>query len=267
MLVNSETLNIIAFQSDIVWENSEENLRKIKSLMDISLSSEAHVLFLPEMFTTGFAVDSVSLAEQMDGPSIDKIRGMASMHHCAIAGSLIVEEDANYFNRMIWADPSGSVHYYDKKHLFTMGGENHYFSSGQRKTIFEYIGWKIRPAICYDLRFPVWLRNAKIEGEFEYDVLFVSANWPSSRSYQWRQLLIARAIENQTYVIAVNRVGKDGRNYEYSGGSMLINPLGEVLVEMGDKEDFFEANLSKSFLEKARERFPFANDWDSFIIK
>ena len=267
MNANSETLNIIAYQSNIVWENPQENLSKVKSIINLSQGSETQALFLPEMFTTGFAVDSVRLAERMDGYSMNEIRRLASDCQWAICGSLIIEENAHYFNRLIWADPSGTIAHYDKKHLFSMGGENNFFSSGQNKMIFEFLGWKIRPAVCYDLRFPVWLRNIKKNEGFDYDLLFVCANWPSSRSYQWKQLLIARAIENQSYVLAVNRVGTDGRNFEYSGGSILINPLGEVLVEMGSEEVFFEAQLSKSFLDKARERFPFANDWDSFTLK
>lgn len=262
MQTRSDELNIMMLQSDIIWEDPMANIRKIGHFLEQANENECQALFLPEMFTTGFSVDSVGLSESMHGESVSRIKELALRHNMFIGGSVIISENNENFNRLLWIAPDLTIDHYDKKHLFTMGGENAHFKSGNKTKTANCLGWNIRLAVCYDLRFPAWLRNVYQNGKYEYDILYVAANWPASRAYQWKHLLIARAIENQSYVIAVNRSGKDGRDYIYQGGSLIIGPTGEIIHECAENEEVAFQTLSMNYLLKIREKFPFAADWD-----
>lgn len=266
MHTKRDELSIAMLQSDIIWEQPLENIRKIEGFLKEASENSAQALFLPEMFTTGFSVDSVYLAESLHGESVSRMKELSLRYNMYIGGSMIINENKENFNRLLWFAPDLTIDYYDKKHLFTMGGENTHFKAGSTIKNVNCHGWKIRLAVCYDLRFPSWLRNKYVNGIYDYDILFISANWPASRAYQWKQLLIARAIENQSYVIAINRCGKDGRDYIYSGGSMLIGPTGEIIHECGETEEITYQTLSIPMLYKIREKFPFAEDWDNITI-
>jgi predicted amidohydrolase len=200
------------------------------------------------------------ISENMNGETIQWMKQNAHKMNSAICGSIIIEEDSKYFNRFIWVNPDGSIHHYDKRHLFSFAGENENYTPGNEKIIIEYKGWKICPLICYDLRFPVWSRNSE-----DYDLLIYVANWPDKRKSAWKSLLTARAIENQCYVIGVNRVGEDSKNY-YSGDSSLINALGETLYTNSHIEEIYSNTISKYDLNKIRTQLPFLNDKDNFKI-
>lgn len=245
-------------QSDIIWEDKNSNLRKYQEQIDKIESTE--LIVLPEMFTTGFSMSPKNISEKMDGETIQWMKQNAHKMNSAICGSIIIEEDDKYFNRFIWVNPDGSTHQYDKRHLFSYAGENDNYTPGDSKIIIEYKGWKICPLICYDLRFPVWSRNSE-----DYDLLIYVANWPDKRKSAWKSLLTARAIENQCYVIGVNRVGEDSKNY-YSGDSSLINALGETLYTNSHIEEIYSNTISKYDLNKVRTQLPFLNDKDNYKI-
>jgi omega-amidase len=248
-------MRVTLIQSNLHWENIAANLEMFdKKLAEIS---DTDIIVLPEMFTTGFTMNAAALAETMEGTAVQWIKKQAAAKQAAITGSLIIEEDGKYYNRLIWMLPDGSYQYYDKRHLFTMAKEEETFTAGQEKIIIEYLGWKICPFICYDLRFPVWNRNT-----LDYDMAIYVANWPDKRSYHWRSLLLARAIENQCFVIAVNRVGRDGKDFYYSGHSSVIDPAGEVVYQSADIEDIFTARLSLEHLRDIRKKLPFLKDRD-----
>ena len=246
-------------QSDIIWEDKNSNLKKYQEQIDKIESTE--LIILPEMFTTGFSMSPKNISEKMDGETIQWMKQNAHKMNSAICGSIIIEEGSKYFNRFIWVNPDGSIHQYDKRHLFSYAGENDNYTPGDSKIIIEYKGWKICPLICYDLRFPVWSRNSE-----EYDLLIYVANWPSKRKFAWRSLLVARAIENQCYVIGVNRVGFDNNENFHSGETSIINALGESLYVKSHNEDLYTNDISKSELDKIRKQLPFLNDKDSFKI-
>jgi len=250
-------INITIIQSNIIWEDKDSNLKNYQNKID---NIESDLIILPEMFTTGFTMDPKSLAETMSGETVQWMKENASKMNSAICGSIIIEEDDKYFNRFIWVNPDGSIHHYDKKHLFSFAGEDKNYTPGKEKLIIEYKGWKICPLICYDLRFPVWSRNSE-----EYDLLIYVANWPTKRKLAWKSLLVARAIENQCYVIGVNRIGYDENNY-YSGESKLVNALGETLYVNSHVEDIYTTTISKYELNKVRAQLPFLNDKDNFKI-
>lgn len=252
-------MNITTIQTDIIWENKELNLKNYQEKIDNIESTD--LIILPEMFTTGFTMDPKPFAETMDGITVQWMKQNALKRDLAICGSIIIEEEGKYFNRFIWVNPNTSVQYYDKRHLFSFAGEDEYYTKGESKIIIDYKGWKICPLICYDLRFPVWARNTD-----EYDVLIYVANWPSKRKSAWRSLLVARAIENQCYVIGVNRVGEDGKNVSYNGDTSLINALGETLYINSQSEDIFTTSLSRVDLTKVRNTFPFLKDKDNFNL-
>jgi len=249
-------INVTLIQADIIWEDKNSNLKKYQEQIDKIESTE--LIVLPEMFTTGFSMNPKDISETMNDGTIQWMKDNASKMNSAICGSIIIEEDGKYFNRFIWVNPDGSIHQYDKKHLFSFAGENKNYTAGNEKIIIEYKGWKICPLICYDLRFPVWSRNSE-----DYDLLIYVANWPAKRKLAWKSLLVARAIENQCYVIGVNRVGKDSKNY-YSGDSSIINALGEVLYINSHIEEIYSTTLSKYDLTKTRSLFPFLKDKDNF---
>jgi predicted amidohydrolase len=252
-------INITLIQSDIIWEDKISNLKNYQEKIDKIESTD--LIILPEMFTTGFSMNPKDISETMNGETIQWMKANASKMNSAICGSIIIEEEGKYFNRFIWVNPDGSIHQYDKKHLFSFAGENKNYTPGNKKIIIEYKGWKICPLVCYDLRFPVWSRNSE-----EYDLLIYVANWPTKRKLAWKSLLVARAIENQCYVIGVNRVGKDENNHYYSGESSLINALGETLYINSHVEDVYSTTITKYELNKIRKILPFLNDKDNFKI-
>jgi predicted amidohydrolase len=247
-------MNITTIQTNIIWEDKDSNLKNYQSKID---SIESDLIILPEMFTTGFTMNPKPFAESMDGITVQWMKENALKRDLAICGSIIIEEGDKYFNRFIWVNPDTSIQYYDKRHLFL--GEDENYTKGESKIVIDYKGWKICPLICYDLRFPVWSRNVE-----DYDVLIYVANWPSKRKSAWRSLLVARAIENQCYVVGVNRVGEDGNNLSYNGDTSLINALGETLYINSQTEDVFTTTLSKLELSKVRNLLPFLKDKDNF---
>ncbi len=266
-----ENLKITIIQTSLHWENVEANLAHFNAKIDL-VQEKTDVIVLPEMFTTGFAVDRESIAEEHGGEGLQWMLSKSKEKNAVITGSIAVKEDGKLFNRLYWVEPTGKVLHYDKRHLFTMAGENNHFTAGQKRIIIEYKGWKICPLVCYDLRFPVWSKNKwkMIEGEMqaEYDVLLYVANWPEVRSYPWKQLLIARAIENQSFVIAVNRIGKDGNDFSHSGDSAVINPRGEVLTKLTAHQDAIETiEINADYLKEFRKIFPVGLDSDDFELK
>lgn len=254
-------LKVTLIQTDIVWEDIEENLLRYGQKID-GISETTDLILLPEMFNTGFSMNAVKLAEAESGKTINWMRQKASQKNAVVCGSLIVKENNNYFNRLIWMRPDGSYQKYDKRHLFNLAKEGDVFTAGKEKLLVELKGWKICPQICYDLRFPVWNRN-----DNGYDVLVNIANWPDKRNFAWKTLLRARAIENQAYVIGLNRVGTDGNGYYYSGDSAVIDPMGETLFEKSDEEAIQTVTLSKEYLQEVRTNLPFLEDKDSFTIE
>lgn len=232
-----------------------------------NLRQKTELVVLPEMFSTGFSMNAVALAETMDGPSVQWMKRMSSENRLIITGSLIINDGESCYNRMIWMLPNGEYGYYDKRHLFGYAGEQTYYTPGSRRLISSVKGWKLNMQVCYDLRFPVWARQQPGDtAGAEYDVLLYVANWPERRSHAWKTLLCARAIENQCYVVGVNRVGLDGNDIYYSGDSLVIDPLGEVLYHMAHEEDVFTITLEKEKLDEVRTKFPFLKDADQFRI-
>lgn len=256
-----ELLNVAVFQFDLVWENPEANQAKIGEWME-QVKRKTDIVFLPEMFTTGFSMNVADLAETMDGVTIQWMKKCCADHQLAMCGSLIIIENSHYYNRLLFVHPSGEIQFYDKRHLFTMGHEENHFTGGSSRLVVEYKGWKICPLICYDLRFPVWSRNRG-----EYDILTYSANWPQARTEVWNTLLKARAIENQAYVVGANRVGVDGNTISYSGNSQIIDPKGNLLASIGDHhKGIVLATFSYTELAKFRSAFPVLKDADRFSI-
>jgi predicted amidohydrolase len=229
-----------------------------------SIKDKTQVVVLPEMFSTGFSMQPHLFAETIQGETVNWMKKIASQQKIILTGSVMVEEDGNYFNRLIWMLPNGQIGHYDKRHCFAFANEDKYYKAGNKKMIAQVNGWKINLQVCYDLRFPVWARQQK---DGMYDVLLYVANWPTRRSNAWKSLLLARAIENQCYVVAVNRVGNDGNNIEHCGDSMVINPLGEILYHKQNDEDIFTITLDKTTLEEVRNKFPFWKDADEFMLK
>lgn len=262
------TLTISTIQTNLHWENKHANLDMLAEKIS-SLRQKTELVILPEMFTTGFSMNAAALAETMDGPSVQWMKRMSTENRLIITGSLIIEEEGKYYNRLIWMLPNGEIGYYDKRHLFAYSKEDQFYQPGNKRLICSVKGWKLNMQVCYDLRFPVWARQSaqeKNEHTAEYDILLYVANWPERRNHAWKTLLCARAIENQCYVVGVNRVGKDGNDIYYSGNSLVIDPLGEVLYHMSDEEDIFTITLDKEKLDEVRNKFPFLKDADQFTI-
>jgi predicted amidohydrolase len=219
------------------------------------------------MFSTGFSMSPELLAENMEGATIAWMKENARKNKVIITGSMIAEQEGNFYNRLVWMLPSGQYGIYDKRHLFAFAEEDKHYTNGSKRLVASVNGWKIHLLVCYDLRFPVWARQQFDDnGNFEYDVLIYVANWPERRNTAWKNLLQARAIENQCYVIGVNRVGKDGNDIYYSGDSMVIDPLGEIIYQKAHEEDVATLTLDKEHLETIRNRFPFWRDADKFDI-
>ena len=259
------TLTVTTIQPDLRWEDKTANLRRLEEKID-GIGVHTELVILPEMFSTGFSMRPELLAESMEGPTVAWMRAIAARKKIILTGSVIIEEDGKYFNRLIWMLPNGQYGYYDKRHRFAYAGENEHYSAGHKRLVASVKGWRILLLVCYDLRFPVWSRQAAEDGLPEYDLIIYVANWPERRSHAWKTLLQARAIENQSYVVGVNRVGDDGNNIAHSGDSMIIDPLGEILYHGVGKEEVFTLALEKEKLDAIRERFPFWKDADRFHI-
>lgn len=254
-------LNLTLVQTDISWLNKEENLERFERLIKIA-DPLSNIIILPEMFSTGFTMEPESVAEEMNGHTVQWMNAMAEISSAVVTGSLVITENGKFYNRLIWMNPDGSCEYYDKKHLFSLAGENEHYTPGHKKLIVNFKDWKICPVICYDLRFPVWLRNKE-----EYDLLIVVANWPMIRSTQWENLLYARAIENQCYVAGVNRIGKDGNNFVYDGTTMVINANGEALTRTVGFERMSFIKIRHHLMAQTRKELPFLADRDTFELK
>lgn len=255
-----DELKVTIVQTNLVWENAIQNRMNLED--NISKMEETDLIVLPEMFTTGFSMYPKPLAEKMDGDTVHWLQQIAKKKNAAIAGSIIIEEKNQYYNRFLFVTPQGLVKSYDKRHLFTLAGEHEQYQRGEDQIIIEYKGWKIKPQICYDLRFPVWSRNTTL-----YDVLIYVANWPKPRIEAWNTLLKARAIENMVYTIGVNRIGLDPNNNEYTGSSRIYDGLGQQMSINNEAVAFEETvTLQKSYQEKIRKKFNFLNDRDHFEI-
>ena len=260
-----QDLKISAIQTLPSWGDRESNLHRLDTLLEGS--PVVDLLVLPEMFNTGFIVEPAPVAEQMDGPTVRWMASRASAFDCIVTGSLIIEDRGKYYNRLIWMPPDGHFVHYDKRHLFRMAGEDQRFSMGIKKLIVEVKGWKVCPLVCYDLRFPVWSKNTIVDGRHAYDLLIYAANWPEARRHAWRSLLLARAVENQAYVIGLNRVGEDGTGIGHTGDSAVIDPRGGTLVSFPPGEEKVETfSLDMHELIKIREQFRVGLDWDDFAI-
>jgi predicted amidohydrolase len=258
----SDKLNFTIIQPDIIWENKEANYQQYERYLT-AIKEKKEVVLLPEMFNTGFSMQPEKLAEPMNGKAVQWMQQMAATHKCILAGSVMIEEEGNYFNRLIWMLPNGQFYHYDKRHLFAYADEDKHYTAGDKRLIVSVNGWKICLMVCYDLRFPVWLRNQ----EEEYDVLVVVANWPERRSFAWSSLLRARAIENMSYVLGVNRVGDDGNGIHYNGCSAAIEPLGSTLWENKNQALAHTLTLDKKELIEKRTQFPFLKDADTFLLR
>ncbi len=260
--LNIQNLKVTVFQAYLFWENIDKNLQNISLRLSGGVREKTDLIVLPEMFNTGFTMKAEELAEEMDGKTMQWLAKTAASYDCVITGSLIIKDNGKFYNRMIWMLPSGEYQFYDKHHLFSMGDEDKHFTAGTKPVIVELKGWKIRLAVCYDLRFPVWLRN----NNADYDILLLIASWPDKRSSHWRTLIHARSIENQSYVIAVNRVGHDGNQVYHSGHSMCIDPYGNTVYYKPEDEDLYTFSINYPDLEKIRRQFPFLKDADRFNL-
>jgi predicted amidohydrolase len=256
-----EDLHITLIQSSLHWENRDANIEMFSEKIR-SIHEPTDLILLPEMFSTGFSMQPEQFAETMDGEMMKTMRAWSTEKNAVICGSLMMKDGDKFYNRLVWIRPDGTYDYYDKRHLFGLGEEHKHYSAGHKKLLVELKGWKILPLICYDLRFPAWCRNTD-----QYDVLIFVANWPERRIQAWKTLLEARAIENQSYVIGVNRVGNDGNEMYYPGESCLVDPRGEVLFRQGHFELTHSFSLSYHHLNHIRESLPFLKDRDVFEIK
>lgn len=263
------TLTITTIQSNLHWENKPANLKMFSDKI-AAIEGKKEIVVLPEMFNTGFSMQPEIFAETMDGETIEWMKKTAADHKIVLVGSIMVKENDQFFNRLIWALPNREIAHYDKRHLFAYAGEDEHYTPGSKRFIASIKGWRLNGLVCYDLRFPVWSRQQMtIEEDFvepEYDVLLYVANWPERRNLAWKTLLQARAIENQSYVVGVNRVGNDGNNIYHSGDTMIINPMGEVLYHCEHKEEIHTITLGKNELTETRAKLPFLLDADLFLI-
>jgi omega-amidase len=279
MVMINQPLTITTIQTDLHWEDKVLNLEMLEKKIS-SIKEKTEIVVLPEMFSTGFSMRPKELAETMDGETVQWMKKIAAAKKIILTGSVIIADTdqatpsglISYYNRLIWMLPNAQYGIYNKRHRFAYAGEDEQFSAGTKRLIASVKGWKINLLVCYDLRFPVWARQSPLSerrgagGEAEYDVLIYVANWPDKRVHAWKTLLQARAIENQCYVIGVNRVGNDGNNIHYTGESMVVDPMGEVLYTQKEEEDIFTITLNKDHLNTIREKFPFWKDADHFQI-
>ena len=260
--MKSETLKTTLIQSKLHWEDAEAN-RNMFSEKFNSISEETDLIILPEMFTTGFSMNASNLAEETNGTTLNWMIAEAKKSNAAITGSVIVSTDTNFYNRLFFVFPDGNYKIYDKKHTFTLAGEHKTYSKGSERLLVEYKGWKICPLVCYDLRFPVWARNTE-----DYDLLLYVANWPKKRTSAWDALLKARAIENMSYCIGLNRVGLDGNDHDYTGHSAVYDVLGEQISTNDFEKEFIETvTLTKEHIAATRDHLKFLQDRDQFQLE
>ncbi len=256
-----EKLKIALIQTDLVWENPKKNRKHLKEKIE-SVSQKVDMFILPEMFATGFTMNAKQVAETMDGKMVAWMQKRALKTNAAIVGSLIIFEEDKYYNRLLFVEPNGMIHQYDKRHTFTLAGEDKIYSAGTKKLIVDYKGWKICPLVCYDLRFPIWARNTE-----DYDVLLYVANWPKPRIFAWDTLLKARAIENMCYCIGVNRVGLDETLNEFCGHSATLDVLGNEMTSFKPNREQVEVvTLEKNHINYYRNKLKFLNDKDDFTL-
>jgi omega-amidase len=254
-------MKVALIQSSLFWENPTANRNHFEEKIN-AITEKVDLIVLPEMFTTGFTMNPEAVFETMKGETIQWLQYLAKAKNSAITGSLVIKENNNFCNRLLFVFPSGEIQFYDKRHLFTLAGEDKVYTSGKEKLIVDYLGWKICPLVCYDLRFPVFARNVE-----DYDLLVYVANWPKQRINAWDILLKARSVENMCYSIGVNRIGFDNNNFEHVGHSQAIDFLGNYVLEPQETEGVFIVELNKEKLLETRKKLGFLNDSDSFELK
>jgi predicted amidohydrolase len=264
-----DDLRVSLVQADTVWHEPVAN-RALYGGLIADLAGKTDLVVLPETFTSGFSNEAIARAETMRGPSVAWMRDQAVALGAVVTGSLQIREGDSVFNRLLWATPDGELQHYDKRHLFRMAGEHERYAGGRGRLTVELNGWRVCPLVCYDLRFPVFLRNrfgVEAADRFDYDLLVFVANWPAARRHAWSTLLRARAIENLACVAAVNRVGSDGNGIDYAGDSVGLNELGQPLVECGAQPQVVTVDFSAGALRRHRERFPAQLDADAFDLR
>ncbi|PZX50528.1 amidohydrolase [Algoriphagus chordae] len=265
-MIKSPQLSIALVQTNLYWKDKVANLAMLEEKM-WEIDNKVDLIILPEMFPTGFSMDAAELAEPMNLNVCKWMKQMAAQKNTTIAGSAIIKVDGSYHNRLLWVSPDGMIQHYDKRHLFRMADEDRTFSAGESLPIFELHGWKICPQICYDLRFPIWSRNRMIDRSLAYDLIFYVASWPAARVSAWDALLPARAIENLSYSIGVNRVEADGNGIKYNGHSAGYDFKGNQLEFLGEGEKITVLTLDAKALDSYREKFPAWMDSDNFLIQ
>ena len=254
-------LNVALIQTDLLWEQPQANRKHIETYFE-QLTSNTDVVFLPEMFSTGFTMRPELVAESMSGVTIQWMKQWSEKLQVAVAGSIAIEEEDQFYNRFVWVNADGSIHHYDKRHRYTPAGEDLAYQAGETDGIIDFKGWKVCLRICYDLRFPVWSRNTS-----DYDLLVFVANWPAPRIHAWDTLLQARAIENMTFTLGVNRIGSDANDNIYPGHSAAYDPLGACLGTAENKPGLTQVTLNKNDQEAIRTQLNFLNDRDSFLLQ
>ncbi|UPZ16429.1 amidohydrolase [Flavobacterium humidisoli] len=254
-------MKIALIQTDLLWQNASKNRENFDSKID-EIQSEVNLIVLPEMFSTGFTMNASEVAETMQGETIEWMKLKAKQKNAAVAGSVVITENEKFYNRMFFVFPSGEIQYYDKRHSFSLAGEDKVYTCGNKKVIVDYLDWKICLQVCYDLRFPVFVRNVE-----NYDLILYVANWPKVRTNAWDALLKARAIENLSYVVGVNRIGNDAHDYEHIGHSQAIDFLGNYILEPQEKNGVFVVELDKNTMYETRKKLDFLSDRDQFEIK
>lgn len=259
-MIELNNLRCLLVQTQLFWADAEANRRQLEAIAR-SEGPDCDLVVFPETFTSGFLGDAEAEPETMDGATLGWMKSLAAELDCVLCGSVAISTGKGRVNRFLWVPPDGNVEFYDKRHLFSFGGEDKRYVAGHERKVFQYRGWRICPQICYDLRFPVWCRNRG-----DYDVLLFVANWPEPRTPAWTALLKARAIENQCYVIGVNRSGRDPRGLEYAGGSAVYDPLGQVVLELGTVESSKSTHIQMDNLIEIRSQLPFQQDADSFRL-
>ncbi len=255
------TLRITTIQVPLEWEQPNRNRDALSQWLGSLSAGTTDLVVLPEMWATGFTMNAAAVAEPMDGPSIRWMREQAERLNAVVTGSLVIVEHGKWFNRLVWMPPDGEMQWYDKRHLFTLAGEDKVYTPGRKRLIVSWRDWRICPLICYDLRFPAWSRNTE-----NFDLLLYVANWPEPRRKHWQQLLLARAIENQCYVVGVNRVGIDAHGHKYAGDTSIVNYRGELEYRVEYVEDVFTLPLDKEGMLHYRSHFNFLADRDHFVI-